>query len=112
MRASACAGPQLPGRYSIGGIGLLIAVRALVERERPQVFRNPLEEPAATPSFPSERTFLATIVYLMVPLVLAARFPPKAKRSASAAPPVTRNSRPSSPTAAARPVSAPASAAA
>jgi undecaprenyl-diphosphatase len=61
----------------VGGIGLLITVRSLVERERPQVYRNPLEEPATTPSFPSERAFLATIVYLMVPLVLGARLSSK-----------------------------------
>jgi undecaprenyl-diphosphatase len=58
-----------------GGIGLLIVLRTLIDRERPQVYRNPLEEPALTPSFPSERAFLATIVYLTIALVLGSRWP-------------------------------------
>jgi undecaprenyl-diphosphatase len=47
-----------------GGYVLLMLVRNTVGRERPSVFRNPLEESAPTPSFPSERTFLATILFL------------------------------------------------
>lgn len=52
------------------GIGVLAAVRELVGRERPQIFRDALEAVAATPCFPSERAFLATIVYLSTALAL------------------------------------------
>jgi undecaprenyl-diphosphatase len=55
-----------------GGFLLLLAIRGLVGRERPEVHVNPLEESAATPSFPSERALLAAVAYLPAALALGA----------------------------------------
>jgi len=57
------------GAYGVAW-ALLYSIREVVGRDRPQVFRNPLEIAAATPGFPSERTLLATATYITIALAL------------------------------------------
>jgi membrane-associated phospholipid phosphatase len=61
---------------AVFAVGWLIAwgTQVVINRQRPQVFLNPIEAVGDAPSFPCEQTLLATVLYLSIPCLASRRW--------------------------------------